>query len=292
MAIFIKYEFWGNCLKELNRRGIPVYIISAIFRPEQLFFQWYGKPYRSILKYFKHIFVQDDRSEELLKEFGFENVSVCGDTRFDRVIDINRQAKEIPEVKSMISENDEVLVAGSTWPQDEQIIIPYFNERPSMKLVIAPHEIHEEHLRSIESRIKRPFVRFSEVKKNPDAIKGKDCLIIDNFGLLSSIYRYGDIAYVGGGFGVGIHNTLEAAVYGIPVLFGPNHKRFKEACDLISQGGAYTISSDKEYVEVMNRLLSSPEMLKETGDKAKDFVYSKAGVTDKILKEINIDILG
>lgn len=292
IVVFIKYEFWGNYLKELNKRGIPVYIISSIFRPEQLFFQWYGVAYRNMLKYFKHIFVQDQRSAKLLEEYGIKNVSVCGDTRFDRVVDINKQAKDIKEAQVFVEEakdkNSKTLIAGSSWPNDENIIIPYFNENKDVRLIIAPHEIHEEHLRSIESLLKRPSIRFSEIKDNPEALKGKDCLIIDNFGMLSSIYRYGDIAYIGGGFGVGIHNTLEAAVYGIPVVFGPNYKKFKEARDLIKEEGAVSVSSSKDFISLIDKLKSSPDYLKKMGNNAGNFVNKNAGVTDKILKDMEL----
>ena len=237
IAVFIKYEFWGNYLQELKHRNIPVYIISSIFRRDQLFFQWFGYPYRKMLYCFTHLFVQDDRSAALLKEFGITNVTVTGDTRFDRVLDVRNQARELSPVEHFVCEGGKekklTLVAGSSWPQDEEILIPYFNEHPEMKLIIAPHEIHREHLMYIESLLKRPSVRLSDVFHDQSLAEGKDCLIVDSFGLLSSIYRYGTIAYIGGGFGAGIHNTLEAAVYGIPVLFGPKYHKFKEAKDLI-----------------------------------------------------------
>lgn len=289
MAIFIKYEFWGNYLNELNRRGIPVYIISAIFRPDQLFFQWFGVSYRKMLHYFNRLFVQDDRSKRLLEEFKVDNVTVCGDTRFDRVIDIRNLAKDIPQIESFVKAKDSdesILIAGSSWPQDESILIPYFNNHKNLKLIIAPHEIHEEHLHSIEQSLKRPFVRFSEIVKDPESVKGKDCVIIDNFGLLSSIYRYGDMAYIGGGFGTGIHNTLEAAVYGIPVIFGPNHRKFREAYDLIKTKGAISISSSNDFEKTMDDLLGSDELLKEIGSNAGTFVSRNAGATEKIMKII------
>ncbi len=196
VAVFIKYEFWGNYLHELKKRGIPVYIISAIFRPDQLFFQWFGAPYRKMLHCFTHLFVQDDRSKELLGKYGIHNVTVFGDTRFDRVLDVRNQARDIPEVERFAvglnrraEERAVTLIAGSSWPQDEEILIPYFNEHPEMKLIIAPHEIHREHLMYIESLLKRPFVRLSEVMQDNSLLEGKDCLIVDSFGLLSSIYR-------------------------------------------------------------------------------------------------------
>lgn len=292
MAVFIKYEFWGNYLHELKKRGIPVYIISAIFRPDQLFFQWFGVPYRKMLYNFTHLFVQDERSKELLAEFDIRNVTVCGDTRFDRVLDICRQARELPNVERFVKnekgEQVQTLIAGSSWPQDEDIFIPYFNKHPELKLIIAPHEIHQEHLTYIESLLKRPSVRLSEVLQDNHLLEGKDCLIVDSFGMLSSIYRYGTIAYIGGGFGAGIHNTLEAAVYGIPVLFGPRYQKFKEARDLIKVGGGFSISSEEKFTDKMDELLTNQQTLATAGKSAGNFVSGNAGATEQILKEVSL----
>ena len=292
IAIFIKYEFWGNYLQELKHRNIPVYIISSIFRRDQLFFQWFGYPYRKMLYCFTHLFVQDDRSAALLKEFGITNVTVTGDTRFDRVLDVRNQARELSPVEHFVCEGGKekrlTLVAGSSWPQDEEILIPYFNEHPEMKLIIAPHEIHREHLMYIESLLKRPSVRLSDVFHDQSLAEGKDCLIVDSFGLLSSIYRYGTIAYIGGGFGAGIHNTLEAAVYGIPVLFGPKYHKFKEAKDLIKVGGGFSVSDKQSFCEKMDELLTYHEVLDAAGESAGQFVNGNAGATDKILRIIKL----
>lgn len=292
IAVFIKYEFWGNYLQELKHRNIPVYIISSIFRRDQLFFQWFGYPYRKMLYCFTHLFVQDDRSAALLKEFGITNVTVTGDTRFDRVLDVCNQARELSPVEHFVCEGGKekrlTLVAGSSWPQDEEILIPYFNEHPEMKLIIAPHEIHREHLMYIESLLKRPSVRLSDVFHDQSLAEGKDCLIVDSFGLLSSIYRYGTIAYIGGGFGAGIHNTLEAAVYGIPVLFGPKYHKFKEAKDLIKVGGGFSVSDKQSFCEKMDELLTYHEVLEAAGESAGQFVNGNAGATDKILRIIKL----
>ena len=292
IAVFIKYEFWGNDLQELKHRNIPVYIISSIFRRDQLFFQWFGYPYRKMLYCFTHLFVQDDRSAALLKEFGITNVTVTGDTRFDRVLDVRNQARELSPVEHFVCEGGKekrlTLVAGSSWPQDEEILIPYFNEHPEMKLIIAPHEIHREHLMYIESLLKRPSVRLSDVFHDQSLAEGKDCLIVDSFGLLSSIYRYGTIAYIGGGFGAGIHNTLEAAVYGIPVLFGPKYHKFKEAKDLIKVGGGFSVSDKQSFCEKMDELLTYHEVLEAAGESAGQFVNGNAGATDKILRIIKL----
>lgn len=290
IAVFIKYEFWGNYLHELKRRNVPVYIISSIFRRDQLFFQWFGSPYRKMLYCFTHLFVQDDRSAELLKEFGITNVTVTGDTRFDRVLDVRKQARELPHVEHFVYGEDgmriSTLIAGSSWPQDEEILIPYFNEHPEMKLIIAPHEIHREHLMYIESLLKRPSVRLSEVMQDESLLEGKDCLIVDSFGLLSSIYRYGTIAYIGGGFGAGIHNTLEAAVYGIPVIFGPKYQKFKEAKDLIKVGGGFSVSDKQSFYDKMDELLTYREVLEAAGNSAGNFVNSNVGATDMVLKKL------
>ena len=291
MAIFIKYEFWGNYLHALQQRGIPVYIISAIFRREQLFFQWFGKPYRKMLDCFNHLFVQDERSKALLEEYGIRNVTVAGDTRFDRVIDVYHQAKQIPLVERFIKGTDGqqpplVFVAGSSWPEDEAIFIPYFERHPEMKLIIAPHEIHEGHLKSIEARLHRPTIRLSQATEQN--VANQDCLIVDSFGLLSSLYRYGQIAYIGGGFGAGIHNTLEAAVYGMPVLFGPRFQKFKEAKDLIAVGGAFTFDNAPAFTSRMNTLLSTPEALQQSSQAAGHFVQSHGGATTTLLQEIGL----
>lgn len=291
MAIFIKYEFWGNYLHALQQRGIPVYIISAIFRREQLFFQWFGKPYRKMLDCFNHLFVQDERSKALLEEYGIRNVTVAGDTRFDRVIDVYHQAKQIPVVERFVKGSDGqqppfVFVAGSSWPEDEAIFIPYFERHPEMKLIIAPHEIHEGHLKSIEARLHRPTIRLSQATEQN--VADKDCLIVDSFGLLSSLYRYGQIAYIGGGFGAGIHNTLEAAVYGMPVLFGPRFQKFKEAKDLIAVGGAFTFDNAPAFASRMDTLLSTPEAWQQSSQAAGHFVQSHCGATTTILQEIGL----
>ena len=288
MAIFIKYEFWDNYLSELKRRNIPVYIVSAIFRKEQLFFKWYGGMYRKVLSYFTHIFVQDDASRELLSKYGVMNVSVFGDTRFDRVQDVYKNTKQVPMVDLFVnnnrSDNQLTMVAGSSWQQDEEVYLNYFNDHPELKLIIAPHEIHKDHLMHIESMLKRPSIRLSEATEKD--IKGKSCLIVDSFGLLSSIYRYGDLAYIGGGFGAGIHNVLEAAVYGIPVIFGPKYQKFKEARDLLKVGGAFSITDEKAFESKMEELSTYRDLLDAAGAAAGDFVKSNIGATNRIIASI------
>lgn len=286
-AIFIKYEFWGNYLNALAKRNIPTYIISAIFRPSQIFFRPYGGYFRKILQNFEHLYVQDENSKKLLKDIGITKVSVTGDTRFDRVLEIRSQAKELPLIEQFSKEKF-TLIAGSSWPKDEEIFIDYFNRHPEMKLIIAPHEIHEEHIQFILSRLNRTTIRYTQAdEKN---IQKADCIIIDCFGLLSSIYRYGQVAYVGGGFGAGIHNVPEAAVYSIPVIFGPNHKKFKEAKELIIAGGGFSISKSEDFKLVMDRLLKNKEFLSKAGITAGQYIQNNSGASKKILKELYPEI--
>lgn len=281
IAVFIKYEFWLNYLTELKKRGIKTYLISAVFRPNQLFFKWYGAWYRKALFCYERLFVQDEDSRALLAGYGIENVEVCGDTRFDRVLEIQQNARLLPEIEAFAEESKLMLIAGSAWPEDEEIIIPYFNAHPEMKLIIAPHEIHREHLLYIQSLLHRPSIRLSEACE--DSLRTNDCLIIDSFGLLSSIYRYGDVAYIGGGFGGGIHNTLEAAVYGIPVVFGPKYHKFREAKNLINCGGGFSVDSETAFAVCMDHFIADPELCRIAGSAAGDFVDKNAGATEKIL---------
>ncbi len=278
-VIFIKYEFWRNFLCALHKAKIPVYLVSGIFRPQQAFFKWYGAPYRKMLNYFTHFFVQNEASQQLLQRIGLENVTVAHDTRFDRVVSIASAAKQLPLVKAF-ADSAQVLVAGSTWERDEDIVIRYFNETPSLKLVIAPHEIRPSRIEYICNRLQRKFVKYSEATEQN--IAQADCLIIDCFGLLSSIYQYGQMAYIGGGFGVGIHNTLEAAVWKIPVIFGPKYQKFQEAHDLIQLGGAFSIRCYDEFCTCVRQMQQNVE----AGAVAGRYVASHAGATELIYKHI------
>ncbi|MCC8188972.1 MAG: 3-deoxy-D-manno-octulosonic acid transferase [Bacteroides sp.] len=284
MAFFIKYEFWKNYLDELHKRRIPVYSVSSIFRKEQIFFKWYGGTYRRVLTDFDHLFVQNETSKRFLSLLGINKVTVVGDTRFDRVLQIREEAKDLPLVK--LFKNDSlVFVAGSSWPEDEDLFIEYFNTHPGMKLIIAPHVIDEGHLVEIINKLKRPYVRYTRAdEKN---VRKADCLIIDCFGLLSSIYRYGEIAYIGGGFGAGIHNTLEAAVYSIPVIFGPNYQKFMEAIQLLEDKGAYSVSDYSALESLLDRMLTNRDFREETGLRAGNYVVRNSGATERILNMIN-----
>lgn len=299
MAFFIKYEFWSNFLHILKHRNIPTYSVSSIFREDQVFFKWYGRSYAGVLKCFTRFFVQNEESKRLLEGIGITAVDVVGDTRFDRVLQIKEAAKQLPICEAFrtgvassqsadVPHHDfKVFVAGSSWPPDENIFIPFFNEHKDWRLLIAPHVIAEEHLKLILSLIKgKKVVRYTQT--TPEEAAEADVLIIDCFGLLSSMYNYGDVAYIGGGFGVGIHNTLEAAVWNMPVIFGPNNKKFQEAQGLLKSGGGFEINTYEDFSGLMSSLMNDETFLKQTGDKAGAFVAHLAGATDKVLASVKL----
>lgn len=299
MAFFIKYEFWSNFLHILKHRNIPTYSVSSIFREDQVFFKWYGRNYAGVLKCFTRFFVQNEESKRLLEGIGITAVDVVGDTRFDRVLQIKEAAKHLPICEAFrtgvassqsaeVPHHDfKVFVAGSSWPPDENIFIPFFNEHKDWRLLIAPHVIAEEHLKLILSLIKgKKVVRYMQT--TPEEAAEADVLIIDCFGLLSSMYNYGDVAYIGGGFGVGIHNTLEAAVWNMPVIFGPNNKKFQEAQGLLKSGGGFEINTYEDFSGLMSSLMNDETFLKQAGDKAGAFVAHLAGATDKVLASVKL----
>ena len=283
MAFFIKYEFWRNYIDVLYHQEIPVYSVSSIFRENQIFFRPYGYKYARVLRRITHLFVQNEASRELLKRLGVMQVSVVGDTRFDRVIDIRRQARELP-VAEAATRQGHVIVAGSTWPPDEDILIPYFNSHPDCRLILAPHVVSEDHLREIEQKLQRPALRYSQATSESAA--KADCLLIDGYGLLSSIYRYATVAYVGGGFGVGIHNVPEAAVYGVPVFFGPNNRKFREARELIEAGGCFEIHSADDFNRQADRLFADAQALTQAGQAAGRYISNNAGATDAVFSVV------
>lgn len=299
MAFFIKYEFWSNFLHILKHRNIPTYSVSSIFREDQVFFKWYGRNYAGVLKCFTRFFVQNEESKRLLEGIGITAVDVVGDTRFDRVLQIKEAAKQLPICEAFrtgvassqsadVPHHDfKVFVAGSSWPPDENIFIPFFNEHKDWRLLIAPHVIAEEHLKLILSLIKdKKVVRYTQT--TPEEAAETDVLIIDCFGLLSSMYNYGDVAYIGGGFGVGIHNTLEAAVWNMPVIFGPNNKKFQEAQGLLKSGGGFEINTYEDFSGLMSSLMNDETFLKQACDKAGTFVAHLAGATDKVLASVKL----
>ena len=337
MAFFIKYEFWYNYLHILRHRGVPVYSVSSIFRPGQVFFKWYGRNYAKVLHCITHFFVQNEVSLQLLKGIGIDEATVVGDTRFDRVLQIKEQSKELPIVEAFkgingkgdackdnlsedackrvlsedackedlsedackedlsedackedLSENGckgcKVFVAGSSWQPDEDIFIRFFNDHPDWKLIIAPHVIGEDHLAYILDKLQMKAVRYTQATEQSAA--EARCLIIDCFGLLSTIYRYGEIAYVGGGFGVGIHNVPEAAVWGVPVLFGPNNKRFQEAQDLLACKGSFEVTDYDSFNTIISRLISDDQFRHQCGEASANYVKSRSGATDIIMKSV------
>ncbi|MXV51874.1 3-deoxy-D-manno-octulosonic acid transferase [Pedobacter sp. HMF7647] len=286
LAVFTKYDYWYHYLNELKKVEIPACVISAIFRKEQPFFKWYGLLNRKMLGLLTKVFVQDYDSKELLNTIDINQVTVSGDTRFDRVVSNAMAASSFLEIDNFV-EGKKTLVAGSTWPEDEKLIASLLTEYPDWKIIIAPHEITESHLTSIEKLFK-DSCRFSSLKKTMGKPINQQSrvLIIDNIGMLSSLYRYGNIAYIGGGFGAGIHNTLEAAAFGIPVIFGPNYHRFREATELIKCGGGFAISNIRE-LELTVAKLQSEAFVIEAGSNARNYVMNHTGATNKILDEID-----
>lgn len=290
MAFFIKYEFWRNYIDVLFKKSIPIYSVSSIFRPGQIFFRWYGRKYARCLRRITHFFVQNERSVELLRSIGVtDNVTIVGDTRFDRVIDIRNIAKSLPIVEQFAQAQDGapqpfVLVAGSSWQPDEDILLDYVNRHPEIRLVIAPHVVNEAHIQEIEQKLTTPALRYS--KATPQNVQNYRVLIIDGYGLLSSIYRYATVAYVGGGFGVGIHNVPEAAVYGIPVIIGPNHQRFAEAVALMENGGCKNIENAEDFTAIMDDFLANPSHISAAGSAAGRYINQNAGATPVIYQHV------
>ena len=282
-VVFVKYEFWYNYLNELHRNRIPVYLISAIFRPEQPFFKSWGGLHRKMLSFFDRLFVQDGQSIELLKNIGITRTHLTGDTRFDRVKQIADAAKEIETVR-LFCNGHPAMVCGSTWPPDEDILMDYINNYSgNYKWILAPHEIGENHIKTIMDKCHKKIARYTQM---PADIAECKVLIIDCIGLLSSVYRYGNISYIGGGFGVGIHNTLEAAVYGIPVIFGPKYHKFNEAVTLIKEGGGFSINNGSELKGLLDSLINNPTIAQTAGEKALEYVKSQLGATTIIVNEL------
>ena len=285
IAVFIKYEFWLNYLTLAHKRGVKLYSVSSIFRPNQYFFQWYGS--MKALRQFDHFFVQNEESKRLLNKHGVDCVTVVGDTRLDRVIDIRNAAQDLPVVERFVG-GSPCVIAGSSWGPDEEIYIPYFAGRRDWKIIIAPHVISEVHLKSIGKLLDAhglTSVLYTDLEAGK-AYYDADVLIVNCFGKLSSIYRYGKVAIVGGGFGVGIHNVPEAAVYGIPVLFGPNNRKFQEAQELKSCGGAFEYSDSATFASVMDKLITDPEQMAKAGAAAGAYINGNAGATAQCFSAI------
>ncbi|NOQ27338.1 MAG: 3-deoxy-D-manno-octulosonic acid transferase [Bacteroidales bacterium] len=286
LIFFIKYEFWYFFLREIWKRKIPLYLVSGIFRKNQRFFRRYAVLSKEMLSWFTHFFVQNENSKQLLNSINIQNVTVTGDTRFDRVFTITQQSKNLPIIEKF-AQNNTLLIAGSTWKPDEEILIKFFNQSNNqLKLIIAPHETHKENI----DRIIKLFPDKNLVRRYSEVIESElsniKVLIIDSIGILSSIYKYGQIAYIGGGFGKGIHNILEAATFGMPIIFGPEFKKFQEAIDLINLGGASSISKFEDFQDTINSFIENDEVIVRKGNISSNYVKKMKGATDKILSNI------
>ncbi len=285
LAIFIKYEFWYHFLKQLKTKGIPLYLASGNFRKDQLFFRWYGLWYRRILDLFTHIFVQNEDSQKLLAGIGYTRVSIAGDTRFDRVHELPQSKFSHPALEHF-GKNSRIIVAGSTWEKDERLLAQAYSELgEQLYWIIAPHELSEGHIRSLQERFPGS-VRYTELEG--EVPRGCRVILVDTIGKLSYLYRYGTLAYIGGGFGKGIHNILEAATYGLPVIFGPEHAKFLEALELSALGGAFPIGTETELLFTIRQQLENPKLLKTSSQIAANFVSERVGATSAILDKVCI----
>jgi 3-deoxy-D-manno-octulosonic-acid transferase len=283
LVFFIKYEFWYHFLKQLKTAEVPVYLASGNFRSGQLFFRWYGGWYRKFLDFFTHIFVQNEDSKSLLSGIGYHHVSVAGDTRFDRVHELPQSKFSHPALE-YFAKGKQLIVAGSTWEKDEQLLAGAFGElAQGVKMIIAPHELSESHIRSLQKRFPGS-VLFTEL--GDEVPEGCRVILVDTIGKLSYLYRYGGLAYIGGGFGKGIHNILEAATYGLPVIFGPEYGKFSEALELTSLGAAFPVGSVAELVFTIHQQFENPDLLKTTSETAADFVSTRVGATSAILSKM------
>jgi 3-deoxy-D-manno-octulosonic-acid transferase len=289
LVVFVKYDYWYYYLRECKKRNIPLLLVSGVFRQGQPFFKWYGNLHRKMLNCFTHFFVQDKESFDLLKTININNITVAGDTRFDRVSEIAENFKPIEEIEKFCGRS-QVLVAGSTWPDDEKMIKDATVNLPGLKIIIAPHEIHKEHLDQLRSIFPDAVLHSQLITQSSQPINS-NTLFIDNIGMLSRLYHYATITYIGGGFDKGIHNTLEAAVYGKPVLFGPNYKKFKEAIGLIETGGGVCVNSSTELTLQLKKLLTSKDVLESSSKNTFEFVKQNKGATENILHYIKVNLL-
>ena len=284
IVIFVKYEFWINLLTELRRRSIRSYIVSAIFRRNSIFFRPYGGYWRMALESFDTIFVQNNDSKKLLAELGFDNVVVAGDTRFDRVAEIAAAAKKIDLIERFKG-GTRLLIAGSTWGPDEDLLIRLINDNPSVKFIVAPHEMDESRINRLLAETLGGAVRYTQCTAET-SFDGKQLLVLDTVGILSSAYGYAEWGYIGGGFGVGIHNTLEAATFGLPIAYGPNYEKFKEARDLVTLGAATPIHSYEELKTWFTPLRDDEHLLQQCSRIAKDYTTAHQGATNIVLHTV------
>lgn len=281
VVVFVKYEYWFNYIKILNKKNTPLIFISAIFRPGQRFFSWWGKWQLKGLKMADHFFVQNEQSADLLKSVGINQVTISGDTRFDRVSQVAQQKKSFPLIEKFKGKS-RIFLAGSTWPPDEEIVLALIGKNmPGLKFIFATHEVHPERIEALLKTLPENSLKFSEANENN--IGQANILIINSIGILSHLYQYADIAYIGGGFGVGIHNILEAATFGKPVIYGPNYQKFQEARELLALRGAFSISDRKGFLEISEKLLGDADFLRKASMTSKEFVANKTGATRMIL---------
>jgi 3-deoxy-D-manno-octulosonic-acid transferase len=286
IAVFTKYEYWYHFFNETHKRGIPLYVISGIFRPNQIFFKWYGGLHRNILGFVSHFFVQDGQSKQLLQNIGITNAVISGDTRFDRVWENAQNPKAIPVIEEF-KNGQKLFIAGSTWPQDEKLVAALVISNPDWKFIFAPHEIKEEQINKlIELLPANSAIKHSQLTTHHSLLTTHQTLIIDNIGMLSSLYQHGDIAYIGGGFGAGIHNTLEAAAFGLPVIFGPEYSKFKEAKDLIAIKAGFSIADENELKGIIDTLINETAFYNNASKKAGDYVREHTGATGLIVDYI------
>lgn len=281
LAIFVKYEFWFNFLKVLQSNKCQTIFISSIFRKGQYFFKWYGGWFRKHLRGVDHYFVQNISSQQLLSHIGIQNVSVAGDSRFDRVYNLAKNCTKIPLAKKF-KNNSPLLIAGSTWPPDEEIIFPLIEKMPNIKFIIAPHDVKDERIKQITKKLGDKAIRFSIAKNQK--IDHYQVLIIDSIGLLAQLYQYANVCYIGGGFGVAIHNIQEPITFGKPVMFGPKFEKFQEAIDLIKRRGAFCVNNTNELELITNQLINDSELLQKTSDICIRYVDEMRGATSKIMK--------
>ncbi|MEO6149942.1 MAG: glycosyltransferase N-terminal domain-containing protein [Mucilaginibacter sp.] len=287
IAVFTKYEYWYHFFNQLHQKQVPLYIISGIFRADQVFFKWYGRLHRKMLGFVTHFFLQDENSKQLLENIGIKNTTVSGDTRFDRVWANAQQPAALPGIAEFI-DGQQALICGSTWPEDEKLLASLVTEYPELKFIFAPHQISDEKInRLIDLLPDKGAVRYSRMDNNEGASQYRT-LIIDNIGMLSSLYQYGHIAYIGGGFGVGIHNTLEAAAFGLPVIFGPNYAKFNEARELIALQAGFSVGNESELTAIMDKLITDSEFYKQSSKSAATYVEQNKGATGLILQKIKI----
>lgn len=285
LAIFIKYEIWPNYLSTLQERNTPILLISALFKENQIYFKWYGSFMRKSLNKFSHFFVQNEKSQGLLNTIGFQNVTIAGDTRFDRVSEIIKCDNSL-DFMNQFKQHKFCFVAGSTWPEDEKIITDYINQNThEIKFVIAPHTIKPKHIESIKYSINKSTICYSEL--NDSKLKDFEVLIIDTIGLLTKIYSYADVAYVGGGFATGLHNTLEPAVFSIPVIIGPKFEGFAEAESLVQLEGVLSINNSSEFKAQLNRCYENEDFKLKTGQINYNYIHRKKGATQKIMIAID-----